>query len=112
MSAITFSAAIPAVTFQAVTAGIRVRREGKGGSFLVTRDERSRGHAYLIIRNGGGIVGRVARVDGEWFAEDGVYRHWDNPGMWQVFPSSKVETLWGFDTMEDAVAEMALRYIP
>jgi hypothetical protein len=112
MSNLTFSAAIPAISFEKVTGGARVRREGRGGSLLITQDTRAHDpRTHLIIRHGQGVVGRVSCIDGDWFVEDGVYRHWDRPGMFQVFPSSTVETLWGFATMTDAVAEMALRYI-
>lgn len=110
---LAYSPAIPAITFTDAIAGIRVRREGKGGGALLVRDERARSYdTYLVVINGRGVVGRVACADGDWFAEDGIFRNWDyGRGIWTVFPSSKVETLWGFATMEDAVAELVIRYI-
>lgn len=113
MAAKTYSTAIPAVSFEQVTGGTRVRREGKGDILFVTRDERARSlDVYLIVWHGQGVVGRVARVDGDWFTERGVYRHWDyNRGAYQVFPSSTVHTTWGFANFEDAVAEEALHWL-
>lgn len=113
MTAKTFSATIPAVSFETVTGGIRVRREGKGDTFLVTRDERSRHlDVFLIIMHDQGVVGRVAKIDGEWVIERGIFRHWEATGTpFQVFPSSTVETFWGFASMEDAVAEEALFWL-
>lgn len=112
-AAITYSTAIPAVSFRDVTGGIRVRRDGKGDTFLVTRDERARSPwTFLIIQHGQGVVGRVALVDGEWFIERGIFRAWDhNRGAFQVFPSSTVETFWGFASFEDAVAHEALWFL-
>lgn len=111
----TYSVKIPAVSFERVAggAGVRVRRDGKGDTFLVTRDERSRHlDVYLIIMHGQGVVGRVAKIDGEWIVERGIFRHWDyKRGIYQVFPSSTVHTQWGFPTMTEAVAEEALYWL-
>jgi hypothetical protein len=112
---ITFSAAIPAVSFQTVAGGraVRVRREGKGDTFLLVRDDRARSYdVYLLVMQGQGVVGRVACVDGEWIWEHGVFRNWEATGTpFQVFPSSTVETRWGFANREDAVAEAALYWL-
>lgn len=113
MNAKTHSAAIPAVSFEQVTGGTRVRRDGKGDTFLVVRDDRARSlNTYLVIHNGSGVVGRVACVDGDWFTEKGIFRHWDAVGTpFQAYPSSTVETVWGFANFEDAVAELALYWL-
>jgi hypothetical protein len=113
MTAKTFSATIPAVSFETVAGGIRVRREGKGDTFLVTRDDRARSPwTYLIVMPGQGVVGRVAKIDGEWVIERGIFRHWEATGTpFQVLPSSSVRTFWGFASLEDAVAEEALYWL-
>jgi hypothetical protein len=105
-----YSAAVPAVSFESVTGGVRVRREGKGDTLLVTRDDRARGYdTHLIVMHDRGVVGRVAYVDGDWFWEYGIFRNWDySKGIWQVFPSSTVKTFGGFASFEDAVVEAAL----
>lgn len=108
----TFSTTIPAISFEQVTGGVRVRRDGKGDTLFVTLDDRSRAGAFLIIMHGRGVVGRTAKVDGEWIIERGIFRNWDhNQGIWQVFPSSTVETFWGFPSIEEAVAEEALYWL-
>jgi hypothetical protein len=113
MAALTFSAAIPAVSFEQVAGGFRVRREGKGDTLFVTHDDRARDwDTHLVIMHGQGVVGRVAKVDGEWIYELGIFRSWDyDKGIWQVFPSSEVVTTWGFASFEDAVAELALIHL-
>jgi hypothetical protein len=110
---LTFSTTIPAVSFEKVTGGVRVRREGKGDTMFLTRDERSRRlDVYLMIVQGHGVVGRVACIDGEWVIERGIFRNWDyNQGIWQVFPSSTVHTQWYGTSMTDAVAEEALHWL-
>lgn len=113
MTTKTFSRTIPAISFEDVTGGVRVRREGKGDTLLITRDERARNQAvYLIVVHGRGVVGRVACDDGDWFIERGIFRHWDyNRGLWQVFPSSTVQTIWGRGNMTETVAEEALYWL-
>lgn len=110
---LTFSTTIPAISFEQVTGGVRVRREGKGDTLFLTRDERSRHlDVFLIIMHGQGVVGRVARHDGFWFIERGIFRSWDHGrGIWQAFPSSTVHTEWYGTSMTDAVAEEALYWL-
>jgi hypothetical protein len=110
---VTYSAAIPAVSFQDVTGGVRVRREGKGDTLFATRDSRTHRHeSWLLVHQGDGVVGRAVNVDGEWVIERGTFRHWEQVGTpWQVFPSSTVETFGGFGSFEDAVAEEALYWL-
>lgn len=113
MAAKTYSTAIPAISFETVAGGVRVRRDGKGDTLYITRDERARDpRTHLVIMHGRGVIGRVACVDGEWFTETGIYRHWDAVGTpWQCFPSSTVRTDFGHVTMTEAVAEMALYWL-
>jgi hypothetical protein len=106
---ITYSTTAPAVSFERVTGGTRVRREGKGDTLFVTRDDRSRRYpAWLVIQHGVGVVGRIVAVD-RWttLLEYGVFRHWDRPGVWQVFPSSTVRTEM-YNTVEQAMTEAAM----
>lgn len=108
-----YSTTIPAISFEQKIGGVRVRREGKGDTMFVTRDDRARSpEVYLLIVQGHGVVGRVAQIDGEWVIERGQFRPWDTGrGIWQVFPSSTVITNWGFPTMTEAVAEEALFWL-
>jgi hypothetical protein len=111
---LTYSTTIPAVSFEYVAGGaaIRVRREGKGDTILLDLDTRGGYLAYNIIKNGEGVIGRVAAVEGNWIVERGIFRNWDyDRGAFQVFPSSTVQTFWGFDTLENAVAEEALYWL-
>jgi hypothetical protein len=106
---VRYSTSIPAVTFETVTGGIRVRREGKGDTLFVTRDENCRRPAWLVIQHGVGVVGRIGAPEpGDYVLEFGIFRHWDQVGTpWQCFPSSTVRTEW-YGSMDDAMAEAAL----
>lgn len=108
------STTIPAVSLTKVAGGWRIRREGKGDTLFVTRDERARSpQVYLIIMHGEGVVGRAAWVEGEWMTERGVFRHWDQVGTpWQVFPSSTVHTVTGGPhELTELLAEEALYWL-
>jgi hypothetical protein len=109
----TYPTATSAVSFETVAGGVRVRREGKGDTLFITHDDRARSiTTHLVIMHGVGVIGRVARVDGEWFTETGVYRPWEAVGTpYQVFPSSTVVTDSGYPTMTEAVAELALHHL-
>jgi hypothetical protein len=113
MATKTYSTRIPAISFEEVAGGVRVRREGKGDTLFLTRDSRARDpRVFLIIMHGQGVVGRVACADGEWFIERGIFRNWDhNRGPFQAFPSSTVRTIWGGVNMTEAVAEEALYWL-
>jgi len=106
-AAIRRSTTAPAVTFQNVTGGTRVRREGKGDHLFITRDTNKRAEKYLVIQHGAGVVGAIGNCDGDWVLEIGIFRHWDKPGMFQAFPSSTVRTFW-HGSAEEAMTEAAM----
>jgi hypothetical protein len=108
----TYSASVPAVTFEQVTGGTRVRREGKGDTLFVTTDDRGadRADVYLIIQHGVGVVGRVGQVDAyEWVLEIGIFRHWEDPELLPL-PSSKVRSEF-YPSRERALSEAALYWL-
>jgi hypothetical protein len=77
---------------------------------LITRDDRSPGERYHVVRNGDGVVGAIEEDGGSWILDVGTFRGWSylwtSHGPFRLHPDACVHTEW-LRSKDEAMARAA-----